>query len=390
VVFVSPPDRIRALLKLVDREGRIAITLSEQELDGEPAAVEDRLRRGQERVVLSRTMLQTHPCWQLCDPEGRWLCPFCVTLRDDVRFVARGSPTQTVVDRVAFHLGSGCSTYQEGSVDGWPFEVLERALTTGVTPRKVGLVRPGEGSAPPVPKTLDTRRRHLLATAPPEMEGVDGALFYRPAPSLSGDFYDFVRLPKERWAVVVGGLAPHGVAPGVLMGLARKVLRMRLREGGDAAAALARANDDLCEELEQESAVSALVAVLDGAARSIEITRAGHAAPLLVRAGGSVDRLESTGALLGLVPSAAFDEGAATIRMEAAAGDLLFLHGAGLASQRDASGERWGEDRLAAVLRGLAGRNPQEAIGAVMLETEQFRAGPEPDEDLTALAFRFR
>ncbi len=396
VVFVSPPDRIRALLKLIDREMRITITLSDSELEGSAAEVNERLRKGHERVVLVRTMLETHPCWQLSDPDGRWLCPFCVTLRDDVRFLARGSPTQTVVDRASYHLGSGCSTYQDGMADGWPFEVLERVLTTGVSPRKAGLLLPGEtalraapGAAAPRP--LDTRRRHLLAQAPPDMPGIEAALYYRSAPRLTGDFYDFIRLGQERWAVVMGGLAPHGVEPGVLMGLARKVLRIRLREGADLAAALAKANDDLCEELEQESVVTAVVAVLDAAARRVELARAGHVPPFLLRAaGGSVERLETPGPLLGLVPSAAFDEGIRPASHTLAPGDLLFLHGCGLEGQRDAAGERFGADRIAGILRGQAGQDAGQTLSAVMVETEQFRAQPEPEEDLTALAIRFR
>jgi hypothetical protein len=391
VVFVSPPDRIRALLKLVDREGRIVITLSDAELEGSPEEVQARLERGVARVSLSRAMLETNPCWGLTDPEGRWLCPFCVTLRDDVRFVARGSPTQTVVDRVAHHLGSGCSTYQEGAADGWPFEVLERVLSTGEPPRKAGLAGGARRSLLEEPKPLDTRRRHLLPPSAPEMEGVEAALYYRPASPLTGDFYDFIRLGLGRWAVVLGGLTPCGVEPAVLMGLARKVLRIRLRESPDVATALARANDDLCEDLEQESAVTALVTVVDAEARRLEVARAGHAAPFLVRAGrGTVERLETPGPLLGLVPSAAFDEGIRASTLEVSPGDLLFLHGAALEGQRDASGERFGADRIAALLKAESSREATQALGAVLMEVEQFRVSGPAADDLTVMALRLR
>src|SRR5204862_4744136 len=34
MVFVSPPDKIRALLKLVDREGKVTLAVSEKDLEG--------------------------------------------------------------------------------------------------------------------------------------------------------------------------------------------------------------------------------------------------------------------------------------------------------------------------------------------------------------------
>jgi len=49
---------------------------------------------------------------------------------------------------------------------------------------------------------------------------------------------DFVRLPDRRVAIVVGDISASGVEPGILMGIARKVLRIRLRETGDIARAI--------------------------------------------------------------------------------------------------------------------------------------------------------
>src|SRR5262249_49934561 len=89
MVLVRPPDKIRALLKLVDRERKVTLAVSDRDLEGNPSEVRDRVRRAHERVHLVRTMLETNPCWQLADREGRWLCPFCVTLRASVQYIAR-------------------------------------------------------------------------------------------------------------------------------------------------------------------------------------------------------------------------------------------------------------------------------------------------------------
>lgn len=402
LVFVSPPDKIRALLKLVDREGKVTITVSDKDLEGDLDEVQDRVRKAQDRVLLVRTMLETNPCWQLVDAEGRWLCPFCVTLRPGIRFVARGSVTQMVVDRVASHLGEECSTYTDGKTDGWPFEVLERVLNTSATaplstePARSGAVQ----LAPPPRKTsteegadkLDTRRKHLLPPDPPRLDGCEVAVYYNTAAAMTGDFYDFVRLPDRRVAIVVGDIFASGVEPGVLMGIARKVLRIRLRETNDIGKAIGLANDDLCEELERESYVTYAVAVIDGPRREMKLARAGHAAPFLVRAGAApvVERLELPGPLLGLVPTATFEEEISVQSFALGPGDLLLLHSDGLEELRDRNGEIFGADRLASILRANAGAEAEFILGAAILEAEQFGAGADRDQDMTAVCVRFR
>jgi len=401
MVLVRPPDKIRALLKLVDRDSRIALAVSDRDLDGNADQVHDRVRKGHERVHLVRTMLETNPCWQLADAEGRWLCPFCVTLRPSIRLVARGSVTQRAVDSVATHLVEECSTYADGKTDGWPFEVLERVLSSGRPPSSEAARDLGARSNTSVRRAtkaameqgLDARKRHLLPSEPPHLEGCEIAVYYGPAEEMSGDFYDFIRLPDHRLAVVVGDISAGGANPGVLMGIARKVLRIRLTETrGDVQRALGLANDDLCDDLDRECYVTAAVAVIDGPRREMKVARAGHAAPFLVRGGSApvVERLALPGPLLGLVPTATFEEEIEAQSFAMAAGDLLVLHTDGLEELRDRAGDPFGADRVASILAAHAGSPAEFILGAAVLEAEQFCSGADREQDMTAVCVRFR
>ncbi|HZE97059.1 MAG TPA: SpoIIE family protein phosphatase [Planctomycetota bacterium] len=399
MVLVRPPDKIRALLKLVDRERKVTVAVSDRDLDGNPGEVEDRVRRAHDRGHLVRTMLETNPCWQLADAEGRWLCPFCVTLRPGIHFIARGSVTQRVVDGVATHLDEECSTYADGKTDGWPFEVLERVLSSGQVPaemqRKAGARDTSarrKAAALHLAEGLDARRRHLLLPDPPKLDGCEIGVYYSPVEELSGDFFDFIRLPGGRMAVVVGDISPGGVDPGVLMGMARKVLRIRLAETGDIVRAIGLANDDFCDDLDRECYVTATVAVIDGPRREMKIARAGHAAPFLLRGGSPpvVERLALPGPLLGLVPTATFEEEIEVQSFALNAGDLLLLHTDGLEELRDRSGEMFGADRIASILNMNAGSPAEFVLGAAVLDAEQFVAGSDRDQDMTAVCVRFR
>jgi serine phosphatase RsbU (regulator of sigma subunit) len=187
----------------------------------------------------------------------------------------------------------------------------------------------------------------------------------------------------------VGDVSGPGVDAGVLMGVARKTLAIRLRETADPLEAFARANDDLCSELDGESFVSALLAILDGEKREIVLARAGHPAPFLVRPAG-VERLETPGPVLGFVPTASFDQGVELGVFPVAPGDLLVAHTDGVEELRSARGERFGAERIAEVLRGQAGQSAATVLGALVLEAEQFAGPKSRAEDAMAVCVRVR
>jgi len=176
----------------------------------------------------------------------------------------------------------------------------------------------------------------------------------------------------------------------VLMGMARKALTFRLREAPDLAAALVHANEDLYEDLDRQSYVAAVVAVLDLEAREMSFARAGQAAPFLVRPGAppTVTRLEAEGNVLGLVQSSTFERGIEVRKVPLQAKDLLLLHSDGLEEVKHVTGKKFGADRLAAVLQANAHLDAPLIVGAVALEVEHFSMSDRLEGDVTALCVK--
>ena len=124
----------------------------------------------------------------------------------------------------------------------------------------------------------------------------------------------------------------------------------------------------------------------------MKLARAGHVAPFLLRAGPSpvVERLELSGPLLGLVPTATFEEEVEVQSFALGSGDVLLLHSDGLEELRDRNGDVFGADRLASSLRANGGAAAEFILGAAILEAEQFSSGADRDQDMTAVCVRFR
>ncbi|HVE41651.1 MAG TPA: SpoIIE family protein phosphatase, partial [Planctomycetota bacterium] len=86
--------------------------------------------------------------------------------------------------------------------------------------------------------------------------GCEIAYTYRPADELSGDFFDFVEMTDGRIGFVIGDVSGHGIEAGILMGMTKKVLSIRLSEIGDPVAAVKKTNADIVKDMDRSSFVT--------------------------------------------------------------------------------------------------------------------------------------
>ena len=94
--------------------------------------------------------------------------------------------------------------------------------------------------------------------------------------------------------------------------------------------------------------------------------------------------MTTEGLVLGIMPHWRFEGGEA--RLEP--GDLLALYTDGVTEGANASSELWGEDRLVAALRRVAGRPCAEAAAALVREVRAFEGDTGPADDITVLLAR--
>src|SRR3712207_2396285 len=84
------------------------------------------------------------------------------------------------------------------------------------------------------------------------------------------------------------------------------------------------------------------LALYEDSTRALRYTNAGHNAPLLVRADGALERLDTGGMMVGAFDFARYEEGRTALRP----GDLLVVFSDGLSEAQNPLGEEYGEQRL--------------------------------------------
>ncbi|MEU1400838.1 SpoIIE family protein phosphatase [Streptomyces sp. NPDC005728] len=132
----------------------------------------------------------------------------------------------------------------------------------------------------------DTLQDNMLPQVTPRMAGCDVATRYLPGTRLGrigGDWFDTVKLPGSRTALVVGDVMGHGLNSAAMMGQLRTAVQtMAAMETPPAR--LLRNLDDLARRLGENYLATCLYAVYDPIRGELHLANAGHIPPVLVHA----------------------------------------------------------------------------------------------------------
>jgi phosphoserine phosphatase RsbU/P len=234
---------------------------------------------------------------------------------------------------------------------------------------------------------LEIAREIQKAMLPPgrfRTPGADVAGFSRPANTVGGDFYEILPLGDGRLVVAVGDVAGKGSPASLLMALLLAMMRTLTDERLEPAELLARLNVQVCRQSPGNRFITIFYAVLDLPTGELTYVNAGHTPPLLLRAGGGVDRLQSGGVALGMFDGSHFETGRVLLQLD----DLLAIYSDGITEAEDPKGQPFDEQGLETVLTAERRNNVAATCAAVVRAVERHRADTRLADDLTLLLLR--
>ncbi|MEU6171471.1 SpoIIE family protein phosphatase [Streptantibioticus parmotrematis] len=216
--------------------------------------------------------------------------------------------------------------------DREPFDDMDRATGAELAAR-AGLVLDNARMYTHQETVAETLQDRMLPRVDRRMPGCEVATRYLPGERLGkvgGDWFDAIRLPGSRTALVVGDVMGHGLNSAAMMGQLRTAVQTMA--GLDLPPAqLLRGLDDLARRLGDHYLATCLYAVYDPVESELLVANAGHVPPVLVYAkDGRSELLDlPTGAPVG-VGGVPFQ----TVRVPVSPGDRLLLCTDGLVEVR--------------------------------------------------------
>jgi serine phosphatase RsbU (regulator of sigma subunit) len=210
-----------------------------------------------------------------------------------------------------------------------------------------------------------------------------------PARTVSGDLYDFLRLPDGRLSFIVGDVAGKGMPAALFMVAVRTLSKHLAAAGGSPAAMLAKLNDALAADNPSMMFVTLAHGIFNPKNGELVTASGGHHLPLIRRRDGLVEELEhKTGRLLGYE---GMDLHLADATFTLQPGETLAFYTDGVTEARRTVPTKamFGLGRLIEV---VAGFQPSLSLPScadlVRSEVERFTGAKELQDDLTLFILR--
>jgi len=228
-------------------------------------------------------------------------------------------------------------------------------------------------------------QQRLFPSSKPPVAGVDYAGMCRPALEVSGDYYDFFKLPSGSLALLLADVCGKGMPAALIAASLHAAVRAYAPSAGrNCGALLAEVNRLLFETTSSERFVTIFYAVYDPSDRSLTWANAGHCSPLLMHTSGD-ERLDSLIQPAGIAPEVPVLQ--ETIGVSP--GDLLLIYSDGIPEACNQREEEFGEARLSRLIRERGHLPASELFGAILDNVKDYSRGCHQGDDLTVVAAKF-
>ncbi|HTY37198.1 MAG TPA: SpoIIE family protein phosphatase [Bacteroidota bacterium] len=225
----------------------------------------------------------------------------------------------------------------------------------------------------------------LLPATLPKIPGFDVAAVNITSKQVGGDYYDVLPIHDEEFILAIGDVSGKGTPAALLMANVQASLRAFAPMGLTLSAASARINDLTCANTGQDKFITFFWGSLNTATREFKYVNAGHNPPFLMRANGTIERLDVGGIILGLMKTfTPYQEGSVVL----AQGDVIVMFTDGVSEAMNGQEEDFTEERLEEVLKRVRTQDPAQIIQEIQLALEAHTQDTPQSDDITMLVLK--
>ncbi|MEM9303123.1 MAG: SpoIIE family protein phosphatase [Pseudomonadota bacterium] len=226
----------------------------------------------------------------------------------------------------------------------------------------------------------------LLPAPFSHLDGLEVAVSYRVSDVASGDYYDFREFDDGSLGIAVADVSGHGPASAVVMAMLRTMLSAYRHFNRSPMDVVGDMNVLLRDTLPYGVFVTAAFVQVDPITGEGRYLNAGHCAPRIRRADGTIERLdEEASPPLGILDDIERRGGPLVLDED----DMVIVFTDGLTEAPSADGtDRFGDDRLDAVIAACEG-GPEALREALERALDDFTGSPDPVDDQCLVIARF-
>jgi sigma-B regulation protein RsbU (phosphoserine phosphatase) len=234
----------------------------------------------------------------------------------------------------------------------------------------------------------------FLPEAPPAWKGVEISVSHRASQMVGGDYYDFLPVSaggKQALLLVVADVEGKGAASALVMANVQATLHALADHAEPLVRLPATINQKILEGARSSQNMgrntkylTMFMAFVENEGRRLHYVNAGHVPPVIVRADGRREWLETGGMVVGLLPDPCYECGAVDLEP----GDLLVACTDGITEAMDANGDEYGKPRLAESVSKCRDQEPKEILRRILEEVDAHSHGGAHEDDRILLVMK--
>jgi serine phosphatase RsbU (regulator of sigma subunit)/pSer/pThr/pTyr-binding forkhead associated (FHA) protein len=224
----------------------------------------------------------------------------------------------------------------------------------------------------------------LLPDALPEIEGWQLYAHNIPSRGVSGDFYKVELIDDGSCAIMVADVSGKGIAASLLTASLEALAAGPIHDAVAPHEVCGRISHLLFERTPPEKYATGFLASFEPSTGVFKFCNAGHNPGIVLRSGGEVEWLESTGMPLGILPTGSYGPGEVTLDE----GDTVVLYTDGLTEAENPNEDEYGEERLAKLCANHRDRPLDELASIISNDQDDFVRGVPYADDRTVVLVR--
>jgi sigma-B regulation protein RsbU (phosphoserine phosphatase) len=223
---------------------------------------------------------------------------------------------------------------------------------------------------------------------PPSIPGLSSAIFYKPACSIGGDYYDFLPLQNDAWGFAIGDVSGKGLGAALaLANLQGSVRAQTLHSSSSPEALVSNVNRLFWRSSPQHFFASLFYAEYQPQSRVLRYVNAGHNAPIVLRQKGgryTLLPLKADCVPVGLIEDTLYTS--TTFQLQAE--DFLIAYTDGLTEAENNEGDAFGQNQLENILGRCRTDDPQKVLQLILNELSTHSAGYQQADDITLVVIQ--
>ena len=228
----------------------------------------------------------------------------------------------------------------------------------------------------------------LPHTFPPFPERSEFDIFASmdPARGVGGDFYNYFFIDDDHLCLMIADVSGKGIPAALFMVVCKTALESSAMAGISPAEILARSNESLCGNNQQNMFVTVWLGILEISTGKLRASSAGHEYPAIREVGGEFTLLKDKhGIALGCIEDAEYTE----YELDMKPGSELFVYTDGVPEAADEAGNMFGTGRMIDALNSDPDAGAEVLLRQVRASVDNFVNEAEQFDDLTMLCIRY-